>query len=274
MRRRKWIVGLGLAGALGAAAFVRAAEPTATPGASEEQLTRLAQRLAGESRPANADADADAMLEAMMPDPAATPRVQSPTEPKTPAAATPASSEARPLGPMSGPPKLLPRQGETPGGGGDGWILSTLAALGVVIGLIFVIRAVYARLGGTVATGSSPVVEVLSRTSVAPKNHVLLLRVGERVLVVSDSTGGMRTLAQIDDAEEVAALLGAVAAAQPASITGSFNQMLTRMHEPYDAVEIGEHGGDGAEHRSDRAEDALSGLLSRIRRVSQRGGVA
>jgi len=62
-------------------------------------------------------------------------------------------------------------------------------------------------------TSSAPqggIVEVLSRTTVAPRSHVVLMRVGTRILVVSDSPAGMRTLASVEDAEEVAELLGAI----------------------------------------------------------------
>ena len=159
-----------------------------------------------------------------------------------------------------------------------GYVLSTLAALGVVIGLVFAARWAYTRMGGTVVTRSSAVVEVLSRTSVAPKNHVLLLRVGQRVLVVGDSGGGgLRTLADLDDPEEVASVLQAVTATQQASVTRSFNAMMSRFQgDTSGNATRHDEGSDHSEVHVDRTRDALSGLASRLRSLggSNPGGGA
>ncbi|MEM1099781.1 MAG: flagellar biosynthetic protein FliO, partial [Planctomycetota bacterium] len=88
-----------------------------------------------------------------------------------------------------------------------GSILSTLAALGVVIGLIFGVRLLLAKATKTPLVSTTSAVEVLSRTSVAPRSHVLLLRVGSQVLVVGESSGGLRTLSAVQNEEDVAALL-------------------------------------------------------------------
>ena len=72
---------------------------------------------------------------------------------------------------------------------GRNWMMNTLAALGVVIGLIFLLRWIAKRSGmggGVRVSASSPIVEVLSRTTVAPRSHIVLLRVGSRILVVND----------------------------------------------------------------------------------------
>src|SRR5690606_38166243 len=94
-----------------------------------------------------------------------------------------------------------------------GWILKTVTALGVVLGLIYLLRYLWIKLTGQVpASSHTAVVEVLSRTTIAPRNHVLLMRLGQRILVVSDSGSGMNTLANIDDPQEVASLLANVTA--------------------------------------------------------------
>jgi flagellar protein FliO/FliZ len=154
------------------------------------------------------------------------------------------------------------------GGTGAGWILQTITALGVVIGLILLLRWAYAKLTGQVAaTSSSPVMEVLSRTTLAPRNQVLLVRLGQRILVVGDSPAGLRTLANVDDAEEVASLLAAVSAAKPNSITGGFSQLLSRFNGDYESQVVDTEGGDDGEHHVDRARSSIGGLLSRIRTV-------
>ena len=156
-----------------------------------------------------------------------------------------------------------------------GWLLSTCAALGVVIGLIFATRWVYTKMGGQVVARSSPAVEVLSRTTVAPKSHVLLLRVGQRVLVVGDSGTGLRTLANLDEPEEVASVLQSVTSQQPTSVSKSFNGLVARFNGEYEAkARLAEEGGDDSEIALDRTRDALSGLKSRLRALSSGGDVA
>ncbi len=146
------------------------------------------------------------------------------------------------------------------------WMLKTFTALGIVIGLVLLVRYVYARMGGKVAGYASPVVEVLSRTTVAPRSHVLLLRVGGRVLVVSDSSAGMRTLASLEDPQEVADVLGAVSAAKPTSISKGFSQLLHRFSDDHEA----EQPDDDSAGRA----GGVSGLIARVRSMGREGGAS
>ncbi len=163
-----------------------------------------------------------------------------------------------------------------------GWpsLLNTLAALGVVIGLIFLLRAVVTRVSGRGAVAAqSPMLEVLTRVSVAPRQHVLLVRIGNRILVVGEaSTTGLRTLADIDDPEEVAGLLAQAVAHQPNSMTRSFNQLMQRFNRQHppdimpDTQSLIEQIDDTDNTR--RAQSQVSGLLSRVRHLSKRGTIA
>lgn len=154
------------------------------------------------------------------------------------------------------------------------WVVKTLSALGLVVGLILLLRAVLGRLvhrSGTVAT--SALLEVLGRVNVAPRHQVLLVRVGGRILVVGDNTAGLRTLADIDDPEEVAGLLAAVAASKPHSVSRSFTQLLDRFNGDFrDDHRRQEEGGDSSEYRVDRTRDRLSQLVAHVRSMSSRGG--
>jgi flagellar biogenesis protein FliO len=159
--------------------------------------------------------------------------------------------------------------------GGDGnWFLQTLAALGVVIGLIFLTRWGWMKMSGQASanTTGSRTVEVLSRTAVAPKNHVLLLRVGQRVLVVGDSAQGLRTLTELDDPDEVAEVLTEVSAQQEHSVTNNFRQMMSRVSGQFDERQwTREQGGDESEHLLDRSRAEVSSLMSRVRAMANRG---
>lgn len=104
-------------------------------------------------------------------------------------------------------------------------------ALAAVIGLILCLRWGSRKLLALPAPGrTSHLMQVVARTSLAPRQQVLLVRVGRRLMVVGDSGGALSALGQITDADEVAALLGqAKSAAAPAVGTASFGGVLRRL---------------------------------------------
>ncbi|QDU33181.1 hypothetical protein KS4_12260 [Poriferisphaera corsica] len=153
------------------------------------------------------------------------------------------------------------------------YLLQTITALGIVIGLLFLIRYLYAKATGHVTTSSAAAVQVLARTSIAPRNHIIILRVGSRILICSDSSHGTRTLSEITDPEEVAQLLAETSAAKENSITKSFNNMLGRYGADYDKQgRHPEEGLDTVEFQSDSARESVSKLLSRVRDLAGKGG--
>ena len=176
--------------------------------------------------------------------------------------------------PLSSRRVVSPAIGATPPTETGSPMVTIIAALIVVIALILLLRTGLKKmLGGVGATNSSSVVQVLSRVAVAPRSHVLLLRVGNRVLVVSDSQAGMRTLSQIDSPEEVADILTAVSSAKTASATAGFRQMLTSIGSTYESKSPAtEAGSDQDEFRIDRARDNVSGLLVKLRNLTGKGG--
>ncbi len=150
---------------------------------------------------------------------------------------------------------------------GDGWALQTAMALGVVIGLIYVVRMVLRRANGmTAGSGSAAaVVEVLARAPVGPRAHVLLLRINERIIVAGQTQAGLNTLATFDDPDEVAGVLATVEAARPTSISSGFNKLLSQFDRGFHGPDARAEGGDDAEHTVDRARNDVSSLLNRIR---------
>src|SRR5688500_18489811 len=83
------------------------------------------------------------------------------------------------------------------------------AALAAVLGLIFFLRWAARRLYKVPVTGRpSGAVQVLSRTVLSPKQQLVLLQVGKRVLVVADGGAQMSALCQITEPDEVASLVG------------------------------------------------------------------
>jgi flagellar protein FliO/FliZ len=147
--------------------------------------------------------------------PPATPPTTNPSTPirrQTPAAQA-SSAEA------AAPTSLL---------GGTSDIVRLVGALGMVLALIFAAQWAGKRLLGQQRGGrSSRVINVLSRTILAPRQQVILVSVGRRLLVVGDSAGRLTPLAEITDLEEVAELL-AESRGEKAAASGAFNEWMNK----------------------------------------------
>ena len=180
--------------------------------------------------------------------------------------------EDRPLGRAQADNGAAP-PGDTPAeqlSSGPSWLLNTVTGLGAVLGLILLLRALYARITGrAMSSGQHPAVEVLARVAVAPRNHVLLIRLGQRILVLGDSAQGLTNLATIEDPDEIAGLLKSVVAGRPNSISRGFSQLLGRFNHEYPDDLSAAAGLDRGKQRTGRARDEVSGLLSRVRALSR-----
>jgi flagellar biogenesis protein FliO len=82
----------------------------------------------------------------------------------------------------------------------------TIVALAVVLLIILGLRLVLKKFARPVAGPRGGAVEVLSRTSLQPRHHLLLVRLGRRLLLVGAGPAGFSTLAEVNDPEEVAEL--------------------------------------------------------------------
>lgn len=146
-------------------------------------------------------------------------------------------------------------------------ILNTFIALGIVVGLIYLLRWVYSKM-----TGRKPVradvgvLEVLSRVSVSPKNHVLLIKIANTVVVVGEGTQGLNTLTQITDDIQVAAILAKVKASEKGSISKNFQKMLGRFEDGYEPeTSSGAESAEQGDYKPGGKHSQLSDLISKIR---------
>ena len=112
-------------------------------------------------------------------------------------------------------------------------IQRVLMALALVLGAIFLLRWIGQRLllkNGTLRGNKS--IHVVSRSVLSPKQQVIMLRVGKRLIVVGDSGGQLNPLCEISDPDEVASLIGE-SHKEPAETGKSFGAMFRRAEEPF-----------------------------------------
>lgn len=192
-----------------------------------------------------------------------------------PASAEPAPpQEQQPLGPSGSQAdhrttSITPSSAPASGSGSGSWLVQTLLALGLVIALIFALRWLLKRLtgwgGATGARRADALVEVLARSTIAPKTSVLFLKVHERIVVAGQTPAGLNTLTEFDDPDQVAAILTQIQAARPHSISRTFGSLMKQADKDYPT-------GDEQEHIVDRTRDSMSGLLGRIRSLKKNNG--
>jgi flagellar biogenesis protein FliO len=152
-----------------------------------------------------------------------------------PAARPEAETERRPLGGAVGG-SLPPGAAAT---SSDWRWAQTLATLAGVIALILTTRAVFQRLGrrsgglaaslGPAGRAPSGLLEVLARFPVSRGLTLVLLRMDRRVLLLSQSASGFRTLADVSDPDEVASLLIKSRDDEGATSAARFNDLLRQM---------------------------------------------
>ena len=132
-----------------------------------------------------------------------------------------------------------PRQRRRPPAGTGGFdVRRIVTALAVVLVLILLARWFVRRFFGVAgAARSTRAVQVLSRSTLSPKQQLMLLRVGRRLLVVGDGGGQLNTLSEITDADEVAALVGQVQDDHSAALSRAFGSLFGRMQGKFGEAE-------------------------------------
>jgi flagellar biosynthetic protein FliO len=137
--------------------------------------------------------------------------------------------------------------------------LSLAAVLGLIVILFWAAKRFLPRraLGGQTPGGG---MQLLARLPVAPKQSLLLVQVGRRLLVIGDSGTGLSTLCEITDPNEAAALIG-----QLQTEKSSFTAALNSAAEKFRAAER-----PSREAELDTMRQEIDGLVQRVRGIAQR----
>ena len=177
-------------------------------------------------------------------------------------------------------------------------LVRVVVALAVVIGVILVLRAVVARFTAMPGVGrpgrGGKMVTVLSRSMISPRQQILVLQVGRRLLVVGDSGGAMSQLCELSDPDEIASIVGHHR--QPTDALHerkglSFSNFFRRANNPFSEDQAGDETQDGPTRGAGLDENAglqsgdeltslrstqtpvsveeVGGLLDKIRQLQQ-----
>ena len=150
------------------------------------------------------------------------------------------------------------------------WI-RTLGALAAVVGLIVFLSWGYRAMGagqlGLLNRARRPgLIEIVSRTSLTPRQSICLVRVGNRMILVGQTADQLRTLDVIDDGDTVARLAGQSMGQRESSSTVEFRACLDHESRDYES-QAEDQMTTGPSKPS--IESVRRGLQKTIRRVQR-----
>jgi hypothetical protein len=113
-------------------------------------------------------------------------------------------------------------------------------------------------------------IEVMGSHVIGPRQRVLLLRVGKRLILVGHSSAGMNTLCEIQDPDEVASLLGQLAA-QSSAAARPFSAAMNWARGRSDEVtaESTQTPAPSDEAAVAATREELGGLMDKVRQLSK-----
>jgi flagellar biogenesis protein FliO len=173
------------------------------------------------------------------------------------------------------------RANPTPLISNDSNVLRVVGALGVVLGCIFIVRWAGKKFLGLQATGAAGgPVQVLSRTTVSPRQQLMLIQVGRRIVLVANCGVQMNALCEISDAEEVAALAGELQQRRRTSATSAFLSIFGKAGAKFEAEQQQAIAAPELETEEEPSREPLvpelattrqemRGLLDRVHKLSQ-----
>ena len=162
---------------------------------------------------------------------------------------------------------------DSSGGGLDFFrmLLALLFVLTLIIAVAYVMRRL--RLGGG-RINSRGGIEILSRSAINGKQSLCLVRCANRLLVVGVSPNHIAALDRIDDADEIARVVGLAESAGPQSISNTFSRLFGREVEEYDTDETAVQAEqaelyDPQGDQWSQASHELTGLLDKVKGVKR-----
>jgi flagellar protein FliO/FliZ len=176
-------------------------------------------------------------------------------------------------------------QAATDDSSGDGSLdyERVVLALAIVIGLILLTRWASKKIfPGAVTARNSGAMKVMSRLVISPKQQLLMVQVGRRIVVVGDSGGQMAAVSEITDADEVASLVAQLTEDKSIQLTKGFGSLFNRASNGFEspadsnAADSNMEEDESASADSPSAEEPvigdargeISGLMDKVRLLS------
>ena len=145
-------------------------------------------------------------------------------------------------------------------------MMPLLAVLGLIVAAVLVVKRFLPARASPTAFGA---VEVVARTPVSPKQNLMLVKLGQRLILVGVSPERMEALATVEDPHEVALLLGRAESQGPRSMTQAFAHSFQEESRAYADVPV-----DAEQGAALAVGGQVRGLLDKVRRLAGRREVA
>jgi len=142
------------------------------------------------------------------------------------------------------------------------WSIRDFMPLMTVIGIIIMAALLLKRFmpGRGLLTGAGTM-EVVARTALSAKQHLVLVKIGRRLVLLGVTPEHIETLSVVDDPEEMAILLGKISSERPDSMSKAFAESF--------AEEAGAYSISSASPDSLPSSGShVRGLLEKVRRLS------
>lgn len=132
-----------------------------------------------------------------------------------------------------------------------------LAVLVLIAGIVFILKK---YMPARRLLAGSDVLQIVARTHVSPKQQLMLVKLGRKMVMIGVSPDRIQTLAVVDDPDQVAALMGEIAAGSPRSMSRAFVETMDDESEAYIELPVNDptHATRGQLH----------GLLHKVRTMS------
>jgi flagellar biogenesis protein FliO len=141
-------------------------------------------------------------------------------------------------------------------------------SLGIVLGLILMLRLMAGRLTGRKGAGrASAAIQVVLRTPLSPRQQLVLIRVGRRLVLMTEGAGQNSVVCEISDPDEVASLVGQLHVESPVPATSPFGALLGRFTRRRDDEAAGDEPAADDSSRLDEANgEPVDPAVARTRR--------
>jgi hypothetical protein len=152
------------------------------------------------------------------------------------------------------------------GGSALGGAGQVIAALAIVVGLIFIGRALVRKfVPGAAASNGKGVIEVLARHPLAKNQSLVLLRIGSQIVALNQGRESSASVLVISEPMEVARIIGQIEGKSPASMQAGFNRLLANarmdLESGDDAAEPGSIGGENLDEQLEEMAAAKRQLM-------------